>query len=256
MAKGRITTVQTLFIVYIVSVNSYLQAKLTGDPDPRGIMLGMTTDELTKLADFVKKFISNDALHPGYWDLHSNKDTKNKATRANMLNCMKEFRAFFRPLLNRMSGSAVITSPDRLKLNIAEPDTPHAVKKTAIKATTSVDVKMLGSGKMRFECRASSDSQRASKAEGADAVEVWYSSLPFGLVAATVLGETASKVKPRQMVGPEEATNHEIYTKAIFIMTFSSEHLGNNLQFFVRWINTKHPELNGPWSILNSTVIS
>jgi hypothetical protein len=170
MKSGRIPRAQAEFIVYLVNVNNYLQTKATGDPDPRGIMLGMTADELVTLANFVKKFVSGDADNPGFWDLHSNADTKNKVTRANMVNCMKEFRTFFQPLLNRMSGSAVINSTDRLKLNIAEPVTSHSVTKTAIKEQCYTMVSAIGGGTAQVTCKWESDATRSSIPETADAV--------------------------------------------------------------------------------------
>jgi hypothetical protein len=200
--------------------------------------------------------MSGDPLHPGYWDLHSNKDTKNKLTRKDMVQCMKQFRAFFRPLLNRMSGSAVITNADRLKLNIADPDKVHTKKSVGIQATCFVSVKMLGGCDVRFLCRSSSDTSRASRAVGSDAVEICYSSIPLPAPDAAGGINSASKSKPKQLAGPSEAAVREIHTKAIFIIHFGDNNLGNNLQFFVRWINTKHPELSGPWSQLNSIIIS
>jgi hypothetical protein len=255
MKKERISSVMVKFIIYLINVNTYLQSTLPGDTDPRGIMLGMTDAELAALKDWVKKFVSGDPLHPGFWDLHSVKDTKNHLTRMNMMQGMKEFKIFFRPLLNRMSGSAVINNADRGKLNIAEPVTTHKKKAEQIVATCFVDVSMLGGCSLRFECRASADSKRASKAEHSDAVEIWYSSLP---VIVTNQGDNQPpvKIKPKQLIGPSEAAMHAIFTRAIFIMNFPDQDSGNNLQFFVRWINTKHPEVNGPWSQLNSIIIS
>jgi hypothetical protein len=256
MTSGRIPGKLALFIVYIVNVNAYLQAVAPGGTDPRGKVLGMTTAELTTLNEFVIKFMSGDPLHPGYWDLHSNADTKNKLTRKDMYLCMKQFKAFFRPMLNRMSGSAAITNADRLKLNIADPDKIHTKKSVSIAATCFVSVKMLGGCDVRFLCRSSSDTARASKAEGSDAVEICYSSIPLPASDSTGGNDSTSKAKPKQLAGPSEAAVREIHTKAIFIIHFGDDDLGNNLQFFVRWINTKHPDLAGPWSQLNSVIIS
>ena len=149
-----------------------------------------------------------------------------------------------------------ITNNDRNVLNIAHPVTTHTTPSTAIAAKCFVDITMLGQGEVKFECRASADANRSGKAEGSDAVEVAFCSLPMVEVKAGDGSILASKVKPRQMMGPSEATNFNTFTKAIFTMQFPDTDLGNDLQLFGRWINTKHPELNGAWSGLYTVIIS
>jgi hypothetical protein len=256
MSTSRIPRKLAAFIVYITTVNNYLQNPLPGESEPRGKTLGMTAAELTKLADFVKLFMSGDPAHPGLWDLHSNKDTKTFSTRQNMEDAVKEFGSFFRPILNRMAASTIITNNDRNVLNIAHPVTGHTTPKTAITAKCFVDVTMLGQCEVKFECRASADANRSGKAEGSDAVEVAFCSLPMVDEKDGDGNILASKVKPRQMMGPSEATDHSISTKALFMLKFADSQQGNNLQLFFRWINTKHPDLAGPWSSLISVIIS
>jgi hypothetical protein len=70
------------------------------------------------------------------------------------------------------------------------------------------------------------------------------------------LSLTAGTVRPRSLSGPYDGSTKEIYTKAIFQKKFPDSEIGNLLQFFLRWINTKHPELKGPWSQVNGIVIS
>lgn len=254
--QGRIPRKITAFIMYIVLVDDYLHSTLPGDTDPRGIVLGLTADELATLKAFVKSFISGDPAHPGLWDLHKNKQTKTSTTRQDMEDTMESFGSFFRPLLNRMAACPTIINGDRDTLNIAHPVSSHAKPSTAIAARCFVDVVMLGQGEVKFLCRASKDIARSSKADGSDAVEIAFSSLPFTTVAASDPSLTASKVRPRSLAGPDDGTTKEIYTKAIFKKKFAESEVGNLLQFFVRWINTKHPELNGPWSQVNGMVIS
>jgi len=249
MSKGRITTVQTLFIVYLVNVNNYLQAKATGEPDPRGIMLGMTAGELTTLDNFVKKFVSGDPDNPGFWDLHSNADTKNKVTRANMVNCMKEFRKFFQPLLNRMSGSAVINSTDRLKLNIAEPVTGHSVTKTAIKEKCFTMVSADGGGTAQVTCKWESDATRSSIPETADAVEIRYRlDAPVLEAAAEGSSEPTNKIKRETLSSPDDGTTKEIWTKSKFKLKFGADKAGFTLHVYARYIHTKRPGLEGDWT--------
>jgi hypothetical protein len=256
MKKERIPGTMDKFITYIILVNTYLHAVAEGDTDPRGIVLGMTTAELSALKDRVKKFMSGDPSAPGFWDLHSDEDTKNKLTRANMVQGMKQFKTFFRPLLNRISGSAVINNEDRGKLNIAAPPVTHKKKATQIVAKCFTNLSLLGACLLRFENRASADSKRASKAEFSDAVEIWYRIVPDIITPAEDSSQPPVKSKPKQMIGPSEATVHAIFTRAIFTIQFPDVESGNNLQFYVRWTNTKHPEVSGPWSAMIGQVIS
>lgn len=249
MKYGRITTVQAAFIVYITNVNTYLQAKAAGEPNARGIMLGMTADELVTLANFVKKFVSGDVDNPGFWDLHSNADTKNKVTRVDMLNCMKEFRKFFQPMLNRMSGSAVISSADRLKLNIAEPVTGHTITKTAIKEKCYTMVSAVGGGTAQITCKWESDATRSSIPETADAVEIRYRVDAPVLEAAADGGNlTASKIKRTTLSSPDDGTTKEIWTKSKFRLKFGVEKSGFTLHVYARFIHTKRPGLEGEWT--------
>jgi hypothetical protein len=256
MGQGRIPKKLAAFITYIMVVNDYLHLVAPGDTDPRGIVLGMTPDDLTKLKNFVTSLISGDPVHPGAWDLHSKKSTKTSTTRQNMEDIMNEFGDFFRPELNRMAAASNITNGDRDVLNIARPVVSHTKPSTAIAAKCFVDITMLGQCEAKFECRASADANRSGKADGADAVEVAFCSLPMVDQKDGDASILASKVKPRQMMGPSEATDHSISTKALFTLTFPDSQLGNNLQLFFRWINTKHPDLAGPWSSLFSVIIS
>jgi hypothetical protein len=249
MKSGRIPAAQAAFIVYLVNVNIYLQTKATGDPDPRGTMLGMTTDELTLLDNFVKKFMSGDPANPGFWDLHSNADTKNKVTRANMLNGMKEFRTFFQPLLNRMSGSAVINSTDRLKLNIAEPVTSHSVTKTPIKEQCYTMVSAVGGGTAQVTCKWESDATRSSIPETADAVEIRYRlDAPVLEEAEEGSSEPPGKIIRETLSSPDDGTTKEIWTKSKFRLKFGADKAGFTLHVYARYIHTKRPGLEGDWT--------
>lgn len=48
----------------------------------------------------------------------------------------------------------------------------------------------------------------------------------------------------------------EIYTKARIVRYFDEEFIGYNLCEYAQWYNSKHPELAGPWSKIQTTVIS
>ncbi len=255
-SHGRIPMKLETFITFIVLVDEYLHTIFPGSTDPRGIELGMTTAELAILKDWVIKFVSGDPAHPGIWDLHKNKQKKTQTTRQNMVDSQKQFAAFFRPVLTRMSGSALITNDDRDTLNIAHPVTTHTRPTTPIKAECMIGIRMLGQGKVRFVCKASEDEARASKPEGANAVEIALLSRPVITTEPDKDNILVSKVRPKSMQGPGEANSVRIFTKSIFIIQFPDSELGNDLQLFGRWINTNYPDLAGPWSGLQTVLIS
>ena len=47
----------------------------------------------------------------------------------------------------------------------------------------------------------------------------------------------------------------ELSSKAIFTLQLGADNSGNNLYIYFRWYNTRHPQLAGPWSSLNWTLI-
>jgi hypothetical protein len=123
MQKRRIPATLIPFHWYLITANEYLRKIAPGETLMRGEVLGMTPAEMITLNHFQMVWSSGDPLHPGVWDLHSHKDKKTATTRQNVLQVMKDFSDFFRPILMRMSYSPNITTDDRFTLNIAAPVT-------------------------------------------------------------------------------------------------------------------------------------
>ena len=91
-------------------------------------------------------------------------------------------------------------------------------------------------------------------AETADAVELAYRiDLPY-IPTDPTENETVSKIK-NVLATAEDKTTKMIYTKATFIFEAGQENVGNVLQYFTRFINTKHPQINGPWTGPVGTII-
>jgi hypothetical protein len=238
--NGRIPKTLAKFITYIVNLGVYLHLIPQGGTDPRGITLGMTTAELAAYKAFVKLFVSGDPANPGFWDLHSNPDKKNKLTRLNMLQAMKEFGIFFRPLLNRINVSPNITNEDRTIMNIAIPKTGKREKRT-LPISDLCHVKIVPgiNGDIRLSFSTTPDS-RASKAEGADAIEI--------ASRIDAPADPATKIKYKPLNSANDGTSSSIHTKANFILKLGSENSGNYYQFYCRWTNTKNPVIAGSWT--------
>jgi hypothetical protein len=256
MKRGRIPRKLAAFITYVIVVNDYLHLTKPGDTDERGIVLGMTTNELAWLKTFVKLLMSGDPANPGIWDLHSNKDTKTHATAAKMVDAQKEFGIIFRPLLNRMNVSSSITVDDRIAMCISDPVTKHTRPTEKLTGSCYPSTQLLGGGSIKFACRPSKDSGRASKLPGSDALIIAYRIDPQPNQPAAASNELASKVKRQQIDNPDEGTTKLTFTKAKFTLELGVTHAGCTLWYYCRWIKSKYPDLSGPWTGPFSDTIS
>jgi hypothetical protein len=249
---SRIPTRLSDFDIYIMNVNQKLGAIAPGDTLTKGEILGLFPDEVTRLNTLAKQWRSGDHNHAGIYEIHLDPFTKTKISRARVLNFIKDFRNFFMPLVVRMSASPNITPADRLDLHIAEPGNKPSHKAYAIAEQCIAMVSPIGGGDIKIKCRTAHDSSRPSKPEWAEGVEIAYT-ISDNLPRYDNLQN--QKVKD-MIVSPVTGTTKAIFSKASFIMHLGAENAGRNLQFFVRWVNIKHPELSGPFTGPYSTIIS
>jgi hypothetical protein len=223
------------FDQYIKTVTAFL---LAGGATSNGIRLGLTAAKITQVQGYLTQWYTGNPSSPGLYELHTNPATKTKATRKQIADLIKKFATFFSPLLIRMSGSTAITVSDRLVLNIAAPNTSKTKPRVPITDTVYFEAKPLGGGSMRVTCRVSTDTKRASKPKGADTVQLSYKT-----------GDPAP-------VGPDDpASKKDSSTHALFTLPLGASSAGQKLYLFARWMNTKHPELAGPWSPLTTVFI-
>jgi hypothetical protein len=123
----------------------------------------------------------------------------------------------------------------------------HTIPITPIAEKCIAGLTAKGSGVIGVKCRSNEDDKRASKPEGADAVEAAYRNDPPLITEDENGNKIVSKDKV-QLKSPDDGTTKVIVTKASFDLQFPIEDAGNNIQFYFRFINTKHPNLNGLWS--------
>jgi len=223
------------FDQYIRRVIAFL---IAGSPT-NGSRLLLTAAEIAQAQGFLTLWYTGVAASPGMWELHSNPNTKNKATRKGVVKIIKDFAAFFSPILNRVNGCSAITATDRLILNIAD---PNSLRTRHIESNEDLINFMLvskGGGDVRVICRTSTDSKRASKSPLADSVEIFY------------------KVGDPLPISTDDVTlDFFISTRASFTLSLGTANLTKKLYVFARWYNTKHPELAGHWSSIEQVVIS
>jgi len=117
------------------------------------------------------------------------------------------------------------------------PKTTRTRPVTAIKEPVSVTFIQLGGGIIAIKCYGTSAS-RAGIFSDADSVQFMYKT---GTVAPTSINEEGLKTG--------------ISTKGSFNLELNPEHKGKNLYIYFRWYNTRHPNLSGPWSELQITMI-
>ncbi len=233
---GRIPRTLPKFDKYLRAVVAYL---IAGGTTNNGTRLGLTAAEITQAQGFLTQWFTGTPASPGIYELHSSPVSRTKETRAAVLQLMKSFFAFFQPLLVRMSGSPAITDSDRLILNIASRNSTKTNHQVAITDLVYFDLKSISGGSLKATCRTTRDSKRGARPKEATAVEISYK-----------LGD------PAPATAEDPSTKQLISTHSSFVMKLGVASAGQHLHAFARWINAKHPELNGPWSTLVAVYIS
>jgi hypothetical protein len=242
MERRRIPKTIPGFNIHIGVVSTFLQKTEAGATVTNGERLGMLPAELVIMNNFSLAWSNPGATPKGAYDLHSNPLTKTEVTRLDVLKIMKDFSVFFRQILVRMSGSPNITAEDRAILRIAEPSTTRTRPTAVIAESCFASPVVLGGGSIKLVCRHEHDSNRASKPTRADAVEIAYR------IDRVLYNSQTGEILPLHVIeSPDDGTTKLLSTKAIFRLSLGIEHAGSKLQLYARWINTKHPELAGPW---------
>ncbi len=213
----------------------------------RGITLGLSTADMATLKNFSFKWTCDDPDTPGLYDLLQDSTKRLGTTPAAVKLLIKDFKVFFQPCLNIIAASRKIDLDDRAAFNIAPPVTTHSEPKDPITVDCYALTAMLGSGKVKYRCRTTTDGKRASKPKNADAVELAYRIDPPYVPADSASGDPVSKVK-NPLASADDKTTKAIFSKASFIFEAGQINIGNVLQYYTRFINTKHPNLNGPWT--------
>ena len=225
MARTRIPETISRFDSYINNTDDYLQAIASGTTH-NWERLGLSN---TNADDWLSKRTHwRDTLYPKY----INPQLSSATVKAQVANFMSEFRFFANPLLNRMASSPAANSNDEAAFNFVITRAAASHHTVAIAETLSFSVSYMGGAELRFSCRVASHSGRAAKAKGADSVQV-----AFKLIN-----------NRNEALPPLTEMQRELFTKAVFIMPLGAENIGKAVALCMRWYNTKHPSLAGPWT--------
>jgi hypothetical protein len=228
---GRIERGIVRFHTYINTTTNYF----TANSNANATRLGITDDEVTEWVGFN----TTDALYYPTW---SNKKIRTTDLTASLHLNSKNCRAFNKTskLLDRIAASPAAVLMDYEVFNI-EHNSPAATgiatqRKTGIEDTVVVSVFYNGGGRVKFQCRPDQSTNKSHIPEGADHLEVRCKLVaPVGGVAST---------------GPDDsqAEWNTLSSKAIVVLDFTPENVGQKAYLFFRWVDSKHPERNGAWT--------
>jgi hypothetical protein len=234
MAAGtRIPRSINEFGTYIGSTNTYIS---TGAPISNGERLGLLPDEIKQWKAFEENFAP---LLSMYNDVTN---SRTRAIRNNLIEIIDKTIAYDQSshILDRIAASPNATVYDWGAFNInggVSPKTTRTRSTTAIKEPVSVTFQQLGGAIIAVKCYSTSGA-RASIFGEADSVQYLFKT---GTVPSTSTNEDGLKTG--------------LSTKGSFSIELNPEYKGKYLYIFFRWYNTKHPELSGPWSELQTTMI-
>ena len=221
------------FDKYIRKTTPYLEA---GEPKTNAERLGILTTEVAQWKGFLTEWTP---LCEKYNDVTN---SRTRAVKNNLLLIIDKAVNFDQTVhfLDRIAASPYGTIDDFGIFNInggLKPKLTRSVSTTAISEPVTVTFQVLGGGTVSIKCY-STTGQRAAIYGDADCVQYLYQ-----------VGNTA----PTE--ANEDSMKKDLCTKASFNLVLGSGNAGKNLYIYFRWFNTKHPELAGPWSSLQTTMI-
>ena len=218
---------------YINSTSDHLEA---GTPETNATRLGLSKEETDGWTAIKVKW---NPLYDKYKDKETSRTTaiKNKLLLliGDTISYDKDYN-----FLDRISVSLNATVDDLSIFNIKKgllEKTTRTVPSSPIKEMVEQILQPFGGGNVTVKCY-SSTSPRAAIFGDADSVQYLY-----------MVGTT-----PPASVNDPDLTPG-LSTRAIFEIALGAENGGKRLYLFLRWFNTKHPELAGPWSDLQTTYL-
>jgi hypothetical protein len=220
------------FNPYIVNTTAFLHSGVPNNAERLGILIA----ELEKWSAFAGAW---SPLYSKYSDKKSSRTTVVKDQLLEIISNTVDFDQSVH-FIDRIAASPNVTIVDMEAFNIKKgvlQKTSRGSSSTPIAESVTVTIQPIGGGTMSLKCY-STTGQRASIYSGADGVQFLY-----------VVGD----VPPVSAEAP--GLSKELSTKATITLSLGSGSSGKNLYIYFRWYNTKHPELSGPWSALQTSLI-
>ena len=243
MSNSRITDSIPKFNTYINDTDDTLQAISSGAIH-NWERLGLTLANANDWHD--KRVYLRDTLYPKY----SSPAQSTALVKKEVHDFMDSFRTFGNPLLDIMAASPNANGGDEIIFNFKIGKAPAHHPTTPIDITVVYEGTPLGGGDYKFSCRTPGDGGHGSMAPDADTIQLAY----------MFIGNS----KPIPPVdGSEDVPNPETpgmilcsFTKAIFTLHGGVANVGKSAVVYLRWYNSKHPDLAGPWSAVKKIVLA
>jgi hypothetical protein len=218
---------------YLINTESYL---LAGTPVLNWTRLGLLEDEMKQITAF------RVAYNPLYIQYSDETNTRTKAIRANLQSLLDNILEYDRGnrILDRIAASPNVTIDDLKIFNIKKgllQKSVHSTSVTPINENVTVTMQPLGGGLVLLKCYTVSG-QYAHIFSDADCVQYAY---------------TTGDTPPASVM--ETGLAFGLSSRASFNLSLGADQAGKKLFIYFRWYNTRHPELAGPWSALQNTVI-
>jgi len=220
------------FNSYIANTSAYLRA---GTPT-NAERLGILTDECAQWVAFSTEWVP---LYVRYSDKKNSRTTAIKDQLMLIINECTELDRSCR-LLDRIAASPNVTITDMETFNIKKgvlQKTTRTVPVTPISEPVVAGIQPIGGGSVSIKCHTATG-RRPSIFGEANCVQYSYQVGGAPPVAADAAG-----------------LSRGISTKASFILPLGPENSAKYLYIFFQWYNTKHPELAGPWSLMQTILI-
>jgi len=218
---------------YLVSTNNYLYLGTPSNAE----RLGILPAEVTQWSNLENRF------QPLYRLYIDKKNSRTTAVKDQLLSIIDELTDLDQSchLLDRIAASSNVTIVDMETFNIKKgvlQKTTRTVAITPLTNQVAAAFQPIGGGSVNIKCRNLS-SERASIDEGADCVQY-----AFRVGGSAPVSADAENLR------------REVSTRASFVLALGSASSAQNLFIYFRWYNTKHPDLAGPWSIMQTMFIS
>lgn len=231
--ESRIPVTIRLFNPYIRNTDGYM---LEGTP-LNWIRLGWSQEWIDKWSD----------IHARWRPLHSKysnkEETRTTSIKNQLLALIRECKDYDKEhhLLDTIAASpnGIISDMEtfHIKKGLLQ-DNTHTVGHTPLKDEVFAIIISIGGGEMEIKCRTANDSSKPSKPKGMDCVQYVYQIGGTPPTSAAVAG----LIKDSS-------------TKASFVLHLGADKADQKLYIFFRWYSTKHPELSGPWSTIQTKMI-
>ena len=221
------------FNSYISTTNTYL---LEGAPTTNADRLGILATEVTKWSAI------GTLWSPLFMKYSDKKNSRTTAIKDQLLQLITDCVNLDQTchILDRIAASPNVTIVDMETFNIKKgvlQKTARTVSTSPVAERVMPSIQPIGGGSVSIKCR-STTGEGTAIIGGADSVQYVYQ-----------VGNTP----PISTEG--EGLKNGLSTKASFTVALGTASSAKYLYIYFRWYNTKHPELSGPWSALQTTLI-